>query len=203
MPGPGDKAIARQLAGLGDAVKLILGINKSDLLAPEQVLPHTEAYRALAPNADWVLFSALQGNGRDDLLQLLVEALPEGPRYYPADQVTDLYLRTIVAELIREQVMLQLRDEVPYGVAVQTDEYKERPNGVTYISANIFVERDTHKRILIGAKGAQLRQIGAAARKGIESLVGGKVFLDLWVKVEPKWRRNERALKRFGYSSGS
>ena len=201
MPGPGDKAIAQQLAGLNEAVKLILGINKSDQLAPQQVLPHTEAYRALVPKADWVLFSALKGNGRDELRQMLIDALPAGPRYYPADQVTDLYLRNIVAELIREQVMLQLRDEVPYGVAVQTDEYKERENGTTYISANIFVERDSHKRILIGAKGAQLRQLGAAARQEIEALIEGKVFLDLWVKVEPKWRRNESALKRFGYSS--
>jgi GTP-binding protein Era len=149
------------------------------------------------------LFSALHGNGRDELLQMLVEALPEGPRYYPADQVTDLYLRDIVAELIREQIMLQLRDEVPYGVAVQTEQYKERDNGVTYIGANIFVERENHKPILIGAKGSQLRQIGAAARQEIEAFLQGKVFLDLWVKVEPKWRRNERVLKRFGYSSDS
>lgn len=203
LPGPGDKAIAAQLAGLDENVRLVLGINKGDLLSIDQVLPHTEAYRELAPEADWILFSAQHGNGRDELLQMLVEALPEGPRYYPADQVTDLYLRDIVAELIREQIMLQLRDEIPYGVAVQTEEYKERENGVTYIGANIFVERDSHKRILIGTKGSQLRQIGAAARQEIESFLEGKVFLELWVKVEPKWRRNERVLKRFGYSSGS
>lgn len=203
MPGPGDKAIAAQLAELGDNVRLVLGINKGDMLSVDQVLPHTEAYRALVPDANWILFSALQGNGRDELRQMLVEALPEGPRYYPPDQVTDLYLRDIVAELIREQIMLQMRDEIPYGVAVQTDQYKERENGVTYIGANIFIERDSHKRILIGSKGSQLRQIGAAARQEIESFLEGKVFLDLWVKVEPKWRRNERVLKRFGYSSDS
>jgi GTP-binding protein Era len=203
MPGPGDRTIAARLAELDENVRLVLGINKGDMLSMEQVLPHTEAYRELVPAANWVLFSALHGNGRDELLQMLVEALPEGPRYYPADQVTDLYLRDIAAELIREQIMLQMRDEVPYGVAVQTDQYKERENGVTYIAANIFVERDSHKRILIGAKGAQLRQIGAAARQEIESFLESKVFLDLWVKVEPKWRRNERVLKRFGYSSGN
>lgn len=202
-PGPGDRAIVAHLAKLDENVRLVLGINKGDMLSMEQVLPHTEAYRELVPAANWILFSALHGNGRDELLQMLVEALPEGPRYYPADQVTDLYLRDIVAELIREQIMLQMRDEIPYGVAVQTDQYKERENGVTYIGANIFIERDSHKRILIGAKGAQLRQIGSAARQEIESFLEGKVFLDLWVKVEPKWRRNERALKRFGYSSGS
>jgi GTP-binding protein Era len=203
MPGPGDRTIAARLAELDENVRLVLGINKGDMLSMEQVLPHTEACRELVPAANWVLFSALHGNGRDELLQMLVEALPEGPRYYPADQVTDLYLRDIAAELIREQIMLQMRDEVPYGVAVQTDQYKERENGVTYIAANIFVERDSHKRILIGAKGAQLRQIGAAARQEIESFLESKVFLDLWVKVEPKWRRNERVLKRFGYSSGN
>ncbi|MCB9422689.1 MAG: GTPase Era [Ardenticatenaceae bacterium] len=201
MPGPGDQSIAALFAELDENVQVVLGINKGDMLSVEQVLPHTEAYRALVPDANWILFSALRGNGRDELLQMLVNALPEGPRYFPADQVTDLYLRDIVAELIREQIMLQMRDEVPYGVAVQTEQYKERENGVTYIGANIFVERDSHKRILIGAKGAQLRQIGAAARHEIEAFLEGKVFLDLWVKVEPKWRRNERVLKRFGYSS--
>ena len=202
-PGPGDRAIAAHLAKLDENVRLVLGMNKGDMLSMEQVLPHTEAYRELVPTANWILFSALHGNGRDELLQMLIEALPEGPRYYPADQVTDLYLRDIVAELVREQIMLQMRDEVPYGVAVQTDQYKERENGVTYIGANIFVERDSHKRILIGAKGSQLRQIGSAARQEIDSFLEGKVFLDLWVKVEPKWRRNERVLKRFGYSSDS
>ena len=99
-----------------------------------------------------------------------------------------------------EQIFLQLRDELPYGTAVQVLEFKERDNGVVYISANIFVERENHKKILIGAKGSRLRQLGAAARKEIEELVQGRVFLELWVKVEPHWRQNKQALKRFGYS---
>lgn len=203
MPGPGDQGIAELLTHLNEDIGLILAINKADRMKPEQVLPHSDAYRALVPEANWILFSALVGNGRDELQQMVVDALPEGPRYYPADQVTDLYLRDIAAELIREQIMLQLRDEVPYGVAVQIDQFKERPKGVTYISANIFVERDSHKRILIGAKGVQLRKLGEAARKAIETLIERKVYLDLWVKIEPKWRRNEKVLKRFGYSSDS
>ena len=198
--GPGDRAISEQLQKLEATIPIILAINKSDITAPGKVIPHTEAYRALLPDAAWIFFSAQTGNGRSELLDLIVQALPEGPRYYPADQVTDVYIRDMAAEFIREQVMLQLRDEVPYGVAVQVDEFKERPNGTTYIGANIFVERDNHKRIIIGAKGKQLRQIGAAARKEIEALVEGKVFLELWVKVEPKWRRSEKALKRLGYS---
>lgn len=198
--GSGDRAIAQQLNSLDPAIPIILAINKSDITPLEKVIPYTEAYRALLPQASWIFFSAQTGNGRNELRDLLVQALPQGPRYYPADQVTDSYVRDMAAEFIREQVMLQLRDEIPYGVAVQVDQFKERPNGTTYIAATIFVERDNHKRIVIGAKGSQLRQIGAAARKEIEALVGGKVFLELWVKVAPKWRRNEQALKRLGYS---
>lgn len=198
--GPGDQAIAEQLHGLDDSSTVILAINKSDVTAPENVMPHTEAYRALLPNATWIFFSARTGNGRNELLDLIVQALPEGPRYYPADQVTDIYLRDMAAEFIREQVMLQLRDEIPYSVAVQVEQFKERDNGTTYIGANIIVERDNHKAIVIGAKGSQLRQIGAAARKELEELLEGKVFLELWVKVEPKWRHNEQALKRLGYT---
>jgi GTPase len=200
-PGPGDRAIAEQLAGtLAKETKLILAINKIDLLEAEEVIPRSEEYRALAPDADWLMISAREQRGVDELLQRLVAALPEGPRYYPADQVTDTYLRDIAAEMIREQIMIQVREEIPYGAAVQIEEFKERENGVTYVSATIFVERENHKKIVIGNKGQQLREIGAAARQEIEGLVEGKVFLELWVKAEPKWRRNEQALRRFGYS---
>ena len=99
--------------------------------------------------------------------------------------------------------MLQLREEIPYGTAVTVTEFKERENGLIYINATIHVERDSHKKIIIGRKGAQLQQIGSAARKEITALVESKVYLDLWVKVEPKWRHNLQALKRFGYSRGS
>lgn len=198
--GEGDKIIAQRLKQLPDHIPVILGINKSDLLKADQVLPRSQAYRDLLPNSEWILFSAQKGNGRAELLQMLVDALPEGPRFYPVDQVTDLYLRDIAAELIREQIMLQLRDEIPYGVAVQILDFKERANGSVYISANIFIERQNHKQILIGAKGQQLKNIGAAARAEIEQLMdGSKVFLELWVKVAPKWRRDEKALRRFGY----
>jgi len=199
-PGPGDQAIAQQLATLGDQVTLILGMNKVDLLAAHEVLPRTAAYRALLPEAQWILFSATRASGCDELLQMIIDALPEGPRYYPVDQITDLYVRDLAAELIREQVMNQLRDEIPHGVAVQVDEYKERPNGTVYIHATIFVERSNHKRIVIGTKGVQLRSLGVAARQEIENLIEGKVFLELWVKVEPNWRRNAKSLKRLGYS---
>jgi GTP-binding protein Era len=200
-PGPEDQAIAEKLQALGGRSQVILGINKLDSLSADQVLPRSEAYRSLLPDADWIVFSAATGAGLSELLEMLKEALPEGPMYYPPEQITDVFLRDIAAEMIREQLMLQLRDEVPYGTAVQVVDFKERPGEPTYISANIFVERDSHKGIIIGKQGAQLRKIGEAARKEIEAMLEEKVFLDLWVKVEPRWRRDENALKRLGYSS--
>ncbi len=200
LPHRGSKAIAKRLLGLREETTVILALNKIDSLKAEQVIPHTSAYRMLLPDAPWIAFSALNGNGRDELFQMLVDALPEGPRYYPKDQVTETFLRDIAGEMIREQVLLQLREELPYSIAVKVDQFKERPNGMTYIEANIYVERDNHKRIIIGTKGSQLRKLGAAARKEIEQLIDGKVYLELWVKVEPKWRHKEAALKRLGYS---
>jgi GTP-binding protein Era len=198
-PGPNDRALADQLQGLRDETPVIVGLNKSDLLDPEEVLPRTAAYQALLPGAPWLLFSALEGHGRDALLELIVEHLPEGPRFYPADQITETFVRDIAGEMVREQLMLQLRDEVPYGTTVRVEEYKERENDLTYIQATILVEREAHKAIVIGKKGRQLQQIGAAARKEIEALVDGPVYLDLWVKVEPGWRQDEKALDRLGY----
>jgi GTP-binding protein Era len=199
-PGPEDAAIAEKLRALPKGHRVILGINKLDALPAELVLPRSEAYCELVPDADWIMFSAALGAGLPELLDMLVDGLPEGPIYYPPEQITDVFLRDIAAEMIREQLMLQLRDEVPYGTAVQVVDFKEQPGEPTYISANIFVERDSHKGIIIGKKGAQLRSIGSAAREEIETMLDEKVFLDLWVKVEPQWRRDENALKRLGYS---
>jgi GTP-binding protein Era len=200
--GAGDRAIARQLAPIAGHTKIILAMNKGDLLPFEDILPRTTEYRDLFPQAeDWILFSASEGNGRDELLQMLVDALPVGPQYYPEDQLTDVFVKDIAGEMIREQIFLQLRDEIPYGTAVVVEEFKVRDNGVTYINATIYIERDAHKRIIIGSNGSQLQRIGKAARKEIETLIDGKVFLELFVKVEPKWRRNEYKLNQLGYKS--
>jgi GTP-binding protein Era len=199
QPGSSDRDIAALLAE-GER-KVILALNKIDAVSPADALQRTEAYVSLLRSADWLHVSALNGDGVGELLGRLVAALPEGPRYFPADQVTDAYERTIAAELIREQIMLQLRDEIPYGTAVRVRDFKERPNGSTYVSADIFVERDSHKSIVIGAGGAQLKAIGAAAREQIEQLVGGKVFVELWVKVEKDWRRDPNLLRQLGYSN--
>ncbi|MCA9980888.1 MAG: GTPase Era [Anaerolineales bacterium] len=178
---------------------LILALNKNDEVPPEEVLERIDSYRQLVPaETPWLFFSALRGAGVDELHQLIVDALPEGPRYYPQDQITDIYTRDLAAEMIREQVLMQIRDEIPHGVTVQVTSFKEDEKPLR-INATIFVERDSHKRIIIGANGAQIKQIGTAARREISHLVGEAVYLDLWVKVAPKWRRDEAQLKRFGY----
>ncbi len=198
-PGGVERDIAKKLLNLPESTRLIIALNKVDLVAPAEVLSHTEAYAALLRRAEWIHVSALTGDGVNLLLDKLVESLPEGPRYYPVDQTTDVFVRDIAAEFIRAQLMAQLEDEIPYGTAVVVREYKERPNGTIYIGADIYVERANHKSIVIGKGGAQLKAIGAAARKDIEELVDQKVFLDLWVKAEPNWRSNEHLLKQFGY----
>ncbi len=197
-PQPDDEELAGRLRGLPGQV--VLALNKVDLLRPEEVAGRVAAYRTLLPAAPWLLFSATQAAGVAELERMLVAALPPGPRYYPPDQVTETYLRDIAAEMIREQLLMQLREEVPHAATVVVKEFKERPNGVTYINAEIVVERDSHKKIVIGKKGQQLRQIGAAARASIHELVEAPVYLDLWVRVAPDWRQDARLLHQYGYA---
>ena len=198
-PTDGDRMIARLIKEQTDA-PVMLVLNKMDLLPAGKVKSHTEAYWELAPyHRDWMMTTATQGANLDKLLSLVVAALPEGPRYFPGDQVTDQTERQIAAELIREQVLRHARQEVPHAVAVVVEEFKERDNGVIYVAANIFVERDSQKGIIIGRRGQMLRQIGAAARQEIERMTNGRVYLDLWVKVRKGWRRDERELHRLGY----
>lgn len=198
-PGRGDRQIAQYLRELPPAM-VILALNKLDVTHAEDVLPHSEAYRELLPDVAWLAFSALTGAGVDELHGMLVEKLPVGPRFYPPDQVTDAYVRTIAGELIREQLLLQLRDEVPHAVAVEVTAYSEQENGVVHIAADIIVERDGHKRIVIGRQGSLIKSIGTAARQEIEALIDGPVYLDLFVKVTPDWRQKAGVLRRLGYS---
>jgi GTP-binding protein Era len=179
---------------------VMLVLNKMDLLPADKVKPHTEAYWELVPDyREWMMTIATEGVNLDKLLALIVGALPEGPRYYPGGQVTDQTEREIAAELIREQVLRHARQEVPHAVATVVEEFKERENGVFYVAATVFVERDSQKGIIIGRRGQMLRQIGSAARQEIERMVGGQVYLDLWVKVRKGWRQDEQALRRLGY----
>ncbi|MFC2045923.1 GTPase Era, partial [Chloroflexota bacterium] len=135
----------------------------------------------------------------DNLLEAIIERLPFGPRYYPEEQVTDQQLRFMASELVREQVLRHLRQEVPHSVAVIVDEFKERSADMTYIGANVFVERDTQKAIVLGHGGAMIKRIGQDARREIEDLLGTRVYLELWVKVKKKWRKDDQELRRLGY----
>ncbi len=199
MPTAEDEQIALLVEEHGQS-PVILVLNKADLLPPQKVQPHCDAYFELVKFDAWMMISATRGDNRDKLLDMVVARLPEGPRYYPADQLTDQNMRFIVAELVREQVLRFLHQEVPHSVAVAVEEWKQRTEDLTYIRANIFVEKDSQKGILIGAGGEMLKRIGQAAREEVERLVGNKVYLDLWVKVRKKWRKDEDELRRLGYA---
>ncbi len=182
---------AAQLAARPRA-PVIVALNKSDALPPSR-------RSELSTLDDAVLISALTGEGIPELMQKVAQRLPESPFLYPEDEISTQPVRFFVAELVRETVLEQLHDEVPYSVAVQVEEYREDRSPL-YIRAVIYVERDSQKAIIIGSKGAQIRRLGEAARKKIETFVGGQqVYLDLWVKVLANWRKNPGSLSRFGY----
>ena len=179
---------------------LALGCNKIDLVHAEALSARRDAYAAMVrTDANVLMLSAARGDGLADLLSLLVSFLPVREPEFDAEQVTDLYEKEIAADLIREAALNHLRDEVPHGVAVRIDEFKERENGMAYIAATIFVERDSQKGIVIGEGGKMLKSIGSAARTEIESMGGRRVFLELRVKVLKDWRNDDEWLRRFGY----
>jgi GTP-binding protein Era len=199
LPSSEDREIAKLIQERADA-PAILVLNKMDLLPPEKVKAHVEAHWDLAPyRRDWMMTRATTGANLDKLLDLVVALLPEGPRYYPGDQVTDQTEREIAAELVREQVLRHTRQEVPHAVAVVVDEFKEREGDAFYVSASVFVEKDSQKGIIIGKGGQMLRQIGTSARQEIERMVGGRVYLDLHVRVRKNWRQSDRDVRRMGY----
>ncbi len=198
-PSDEDRQIADILRQQGQ-MPIILGLNKADLLPPGDPAPHLEPYQALGPFEDSILLSALHGDNLDPLLEATIGRLPLGPLFYPEEQITDQQLRFMAAELIRERVIHRLRQEIPYSIAVMVDQFKERSEDMTYISANIFVERDTQKAIILGRSGSMIKRIGADARREIEDLLGTRVYLELWVKVRKQWRKDEAELRRLGYS---
>ena len=199
MPTAEDEQIAQLIEEQGQS-PVVLVLNKADLLPPEKVQPHGDAYFGLAKHDEWMMISATRGDNRDKLLEMIMARLPQGPRYFPPDQLTDQNMRFIVAELIREQVLRFVHQEVPHAVAVAVEEWKQRREDLTYIGANIFVEKSSQKGIIIGQGGKMLKRIGRAARGEVERLVGNRVYLELWVKVRDKWRRDEQELRRLGYA---
>jgi GTP-binding protein Era len=198
-PSPGDRYLAELIAKRADAGPVILALNKSDRLKPQDILPYSSAYQALAPGAEWMLISASQGDNLGLLLAQIVAALPEGPPLYPEDELTQTHVRELAGEFIREAALNALEQEVPHGVAVEIEEFQERGDAGAYITATIVIERESHKGIVIGKGGSKLKEIGTKARKEIETLLGYKVFLELHVKVRPNWRKNEADVQRLGY----
>ncbi|MGG6296071.1 GTPase Era [Leptolyngbya sp. AN02str] len=195
--GGGDRFVAQLLEKTETPV--LLGINKADV-QPDDRPDIDESYRAIAADHDWpvVKFSAVEGTGLDELQTRLMEYLEEGPYYYPPDLVTDQPERFIMAELIREQILRLTREEVPHSVAIAIDRVDERPD-ITHVMATVHVERSSQKGILIGRGGSMLKDIGTAAREQIQKLLMGKVYLELFVKVQPKWRHSRLHLADLGY----
>lgn len=197
-PGAGERYILKQLENV--RVPVVLAVNKIDLLPRARTLPIIADYAQRYDFAGIVPISARAEENLAGLLAEIKKYLPEGPRYYPEDMVTDQPERLIIAELVREKVLVLTRDEIPHAVAVDIEEIRARPKGDVYIRAVIYVERESQKGIVIGARGALLRTIGARARADVETLLGAKVYLDLWVKTRKDWRNRESALREFGLS---
>src|SRR5688572_24917092 len=198
-PTEDDNQIASLLNTFSRRTPRVMVLNKIDMLTPAEESAREKTYSALLDQATVKKVSATKRLGLGEMLETLIQSLPERPPEYPEEQVTDLYEREIAADLIRESCLLKLRDEVPHSLAVRIDEFKERENGMVYIAATIFVERDSQKGIVIGEGGKMMKSIGSAARKEIEEMGGRKVFLELRVKVEKDWRDNPNALKQLGY----
>lgn len=195
--GKGDDFIIERLRQSQTPVFLV--INKIDKVHPDALLAIIEDYSSQMDFAEIVPISATEGNNFETLMKLLIDEMPEGPQYFPEDQITDHPEYFIVSELVREKVLLLTRDEVPHSVAVVVDSMKRDHNDKVHIQATIIVERDSQKGIIIGKGGKMLKQIGTKARLDIEHLLDDKVFLELWVKVQKDWRDKQTFLTDYGY----
>ena len=178
---------------------VILLINKIDLIKKLELLAITDEYRRLFPFSEIIPVSALKRDGIERALNTIAEYLKPGPKFYPDELITDQIERFMAAEIIREKIMEKTSDEIPYSVAVEVMNWEERNDGIIAISANIYVERDGQKGIIIGERGRMLKSIGTLARLEIERLLDAKVFLQLWVKVKKGWRDDKKILHELGY----
>ncbi|WP_010650920.1 GTPase Era [Oceanobacillus massiliensis] len=195
--GKGDQYILDLLKNVKGPVYLI--INKIDLIHPEEVFSLIEQYKDKGNFEEIIPISALEGNNVDHLVDVLKGHLPEGPQYYPADQVTDHPERFVISELIREKVLHLTKEEIPHSIAVVIENIEKREQEKLLIQAIIVTERSTQKGILIGKQGSMLKNIGRNARKDIEALLGSKVYLELWIKVKKDWRNKESQLYEYGF----
>ena len=195
--GPGDDFIIEKLKGIKTPIFLVL--NKIDLVTPEVLLERLESYKDALDFAGVFPISVLQGNNVNELMEGLINALPEGPQYYPADQITDHPEYFVVSELIREKILQLTQEEIPHSVAVTVDKMQKDEFDKVHVYANIIVERKSQKGIIIGKGGRLLKEIGTRARRDIQQLLGNKVYLELWVKVEKDWRKRKSNLQEYGY----
>jgi GTP-binding protein Era len=199
-PNEEDHILGDLLREIKRSIPTILALNKVDLVDETSLQSNRQAYQELFPQLEKSIpISATQGDNLDLLVDEITQQLPEGPPFFPEEQITDVYERDIAADLIREAVLDHLRDEVPHSVAVRIDEFKERNHQGAYIAATLFVERDSQKGIVIGQGGSMLKKIGTAARQEIETMSGRKVYLKLRVKVRKNWRNDESSLRLFGF----
>ncbi len=196
-PGTGEEYILEQLQEVSTSVLLVL--NKIDLIKKQELLPLIDWFSKRYDFQNIVPVSALTAENLDKLRELIAANLKEGPFFYPAEMVTDQPEKFVAAEIIREKVLHLTREEVPHAVAVVIEEMKERENGLFYINAVVYVERDSQKGIIIGRGGRMLKEIGQLARQELQAILGNKVYLDLWVKVKKDWRDDEAVLRSFGY----
>ena len=197
QPGSGDQFILKELKKIEKPIFLIL--NKADLVRKDLILPLIDEYSRLMDFKEIFPLSALNGENVDRLVDTMVKYLPPGEPFYPDEMVTDQTLRFMASEIVREKVFEKTKEEIPYSVAVLTEEFLEDDKrGLISIKALILVEKDSQKGIIIGKSGKMLKSIGTGARKDLEDLLGSKVFLDLWVKVKKDWRQDEKVLEEMG-----
>ncbi|ARJ49879.1 GTPase Era [Staphylococcus lutrae] len=195
--GRGDEYIMDMLKTIQTPVFLVL--NKIDLVHPDQLMPRIEQYQKYMDFAEIVPISALEGHNVDHFINVLKSYLPEGPQYYPDGQISDHPEQFVVSELIREKILQTTSEEIPHAIGVHVEQMIQESEDRVHIEAIIFVERDSQKGIVIGKGGKKLKEIGKRARRDIEHLLGSKVYLDLWVKVQKDWRNKATFIKQMGY----
>jgi GTP-binding protein Era len=198
-PGDGERLLTERLSQLRGETPVWLVLNKADLLQTEGAGAHVQANLNLIAHQKAYQVSALSGDGIDALIADLIALMPLGPRYYPADQLSESTLRHIASEVVREKILLNTEQEIPHAVAVEVESYQEREDGTHYVSAVIYVERDSQKGIVIGKGGAMIKKINTEARQELEAITSAHVYLDVRVKVLKNWRSDEKLMSRLGY----
>lgn len=196
-PGAGDRYLLSLLEGR--KVPVILVLNKIDLVSEAAILKKIRQYSQMYNFNEIIPISAQTGRNLEEFMKVIEKILPEGPKYFPDDMITDQPERIIVQEIVREKILLRTHDEIPHSIGVFTEEFKTRENGKVYIRCTIYVERESQKRIVIGSKGSLLKEAGKEAREEIQNIIGANVFLDLWVKVNRDWKNKDYMLRELGY----